>query len=314
MVSSHRQVKIKCDFCNKLFLRRLHHVKESVKLGLNSYCSKKCQYKSKIKGRSLLCNNEYCKKEFYKTLHEISKTNYCSRSCATIVNNQKYPKWPKRYCTKCRKEFKNRESKYCSRECGRSALYNNRGHIATKYIFKEIREEIEKISKKLGRTPSRRELGNMSYAAIRIFGSWNNAITTVGLIPHRSHDHRMYKRSRTKAIDGHLCDSVSEATIDNWLHRNKIQHNRNVSYPNTNHLADWAISSNKIFIEYFGLAKDSPRYDRSIKQKQKICQKNNIKLISIYPKDLYPKNHLDELWSKGTASSGYKHIRHQQDK
>ena len=121
-----------------------------------------------------------------------------------------------------------------------------------------------------------------------MFGSGKKAIETAGLIPNRSHDHIMYKRTKTKATDGHLCDSISEAIIDNWLTENKITHERNANYPTSKHLADWSIKD-KMFIEYFGLAKDSPRYDKSIREKKKLCKQYKIKLVAIYPDDLYPK-------------------------
>ena len=103
----------------------------------------------------------------------------------------------------------------------------------------------------------------------------------------------MYRRTRTKARDGHVCDSVSEALIDNWLHQHKISHARDAKYPTTKHRADWSIQDGKVFIEYFGLAKDSPRYDREVKIKKNLCRKNKIKLIEIYPSDLYPKVSLE---------------------
>jgi len=105
----------------------------------------------------------------------------------------------------------------------------------------------------------------------------------------------MYKRVFTKALDGHICDSVSELLIDNWFIKNKIEHERNISYPDTNHKADWGINlkGKTIFVEYFGLAKDSPRYDRSITKKKTLCCKHKIKLIEVYPWDLYPKINLD---------------------
>ena len=138
----------------------------------------------------------------------------------------------------------------------------------------------------------------MSYGAIRIFGSWNNAILAAGFEPNRSHDQKMYRRSKTKATDGHLCDSISEAIIDNWLTQNNIPHKRDMPYPSTKHKADWAINDSTIFIEYFGLANDSLRYDSSIKEKIRICKENKIKLIDIYPKDLYPKSNLNKILVK----------------
>ncbi len=80
----------------------------------------------------------------------------------------------------------------------------------------------------------------------------------------------MYKRICAKAADGHLCDSVSELLIDNWLYENKIPHERDAHYPGTHHKSDWAImiEEQKTFVEYFGLANDSPRYDRAIEEKK----------------------------------------------
>lgn len=261
-------VKIRCHFCRKQFLTKRAYFVFNKKLGYNSFCSRGCHYKSKLRGRVLTCENPACSAKLYRAPKDIMPRNYCSSSCAAIVNNQRYPKWPKRYCAKCGKEFKNRESKYCSSKCGWSALYNNRGHIATKYTSEETREAIKQLAEKLGRSPSRRELGNISFAAIRSFGSWNNAVLAAGLEPHRSHDRRMYKRTRTKAADGHLCDSISEAIIDNWLAENKVPHTRDARYPTTNHKADWSLNNGKIFVEYFGLANDSPRYNRAIREKR----------------------------------------------
>ena len=123
-------VKIKCHFCHKQFHKEKRHFNWSRKLGHNSFCSKKCEAEYRLNGKWLVCENNNCKKRFYRNLAGISPFNYCSGSCAAIVNNQKYPKWPKRYCTICKKEFKNRDSEYCSSKCGWSAFKN---HHLSKY-------------------------------------------------------------------------------------------------------------------------------------------------------------------------------------
>ncbi|MBI4133231.1 hypothetical protein HY478_01310 [Candidatus Uhrbacteria bacterium] len=98
----------------------------------------------------------------------------------------------------------------------------------------------------------------------------------------------------TKAKDGHVCDSVSEALIDNWLTEHGIAHERDARYPGgTNHTADWRVGDT-VFLEYFGLAHDSPRYDKAISEKKKICEQHAILLIEIYPQDLYPTMQLSE--------------------
>ena len=178
---------------------------------------------------------------------------------------------------------------YCSVNCSKLSRF--------KYSEEEIIQSIREYYEKENRIPPKRDLTQTSHRAINIFGSWNNAITKAGLIPNRSHDNKMYKRTMGMASDGHKCDSASEIIIDDWLTRNDIPHNRNQKYPTSNHKSDWSVQDGKIFIEYFGLAKDSPRYDRSIKYKKGICRKFGIKLIDIYPADLYPMTSLDSKLS-----------------
>ncbi len=283
-------VRVRCNFCKKTFLKERKHYNENAQLGHNFYCSRNCLYKAAVKQKELVCGNPTCKKSFFRVPNDISASNYCSTSCAAIVNNKKYPRWPRRFCKECGKEFKNRSSKYCSTECG----YKQARKRGSKYNQEQVIEIIQEFHRENGRVPARREALEIAGRAPHMFDSWNNAIEAAGLEPNRSHDSRMYQRSATKAEDGHECDSISEALIDNWLTKMGILHTRDFSYPNTNHKADWAIKDGKIFVEYFGLSKDSPRYDRTIRKKKAICRKHGIKLIEIYPKDIYPKNKLED--------------------
>ena len=285
--------RVECHTCSKKFWKYRGYANENLRLGHNFYCSQKCKNQGQKKGTTFCCENPTCAKKFYRTPHEVMPHNYCSSSCAAKVNNQRYPKWPKRYCAECNKEFKNRSSDYCSNKCGRLAISKYRLD-KSKYTQEQITSLINKFYKEHKRAPAKREVLEIVGCATNKFGSWTNAIIAAGLEPHRSHDRRMYKRTKTRALDGHLCDSVSEAVIDNWLHKNQIPHTRNGKYPSTNHLADWQIGEG-VFIEYFGLSKDSPRYDREVEIKQQLCRKHQIKLIEIYPKDLYPANRLHEI-------------------
>ena len=282
-------VKVKCAFCGKEFFRKKGQFNEAKKFGWKQYCSLECLSKSRTKKQVLVCEN--CGKRFSRMPNAISPHNYCSKSCAAIVNNKKYPKRQAklRICIECGKKFKKstKNIKYCSLSCRRKAEQRTP---------EELIKIIKETAKKLKRVPARREINKIQDSCRKIFGSWNNAVLATGLQPNRSHSQRMYKRINTKAIDGHLCDSISEALIDNWLTKNKIFHKRNVLYPKTNHKADWAVlvRNKKIFVEYFGLANDSPRYDRAIKEKKKLCHKNKIPLIGIYPRDLYPIGFLEK--------------------
>ena len=281
--------KVFCKNCKKPIYRSTGRFNENLKFGWHFYCSRRCEYKYKTKKRELSCEN--CGKKFLRQHKDISPHNYCSHSCAMIINNKRYPRErlkPKfKTCVVCKNKYKKSSGnkKYCSRKCRNKA---------ENYTREELLEIIKNTAKKIKRVPSRREIIKINKACTKTFGSWNNAITIAGFSPNRSHDDRMYKRTIAKAIDGHLCDSVSEVLIDNWLYKNNICHERNVHYPETNHKADWQIifRDKKIFIEYFGLANDSPRYDRSIKVKEILCKKQNISLMAIYPQDLY-RGYLD---------------------
>ena len=279
-------IRVKCTLCRKHFWRSRRRVNEAKKFKWKQYCSKQCIAKSKVTRVELQCSNFECNNKFHRSPKEIRKVSqsFCSQSCAAHINNHKrIPKNKICASTMCNNTILG-DKRYCSKKCISLAR--------TTYLPQELIKKLHIISKKLGRAPAKRELGPVAYMCIRAFGSWNNAILTAGLVPHRSHSQRMYKRINTVARDGHKCDSISEAIIDNWLAKNNISHKREVPYPKTGHRADWSING-KTFIEYFGLAKDSPRYDRAIKRKRRICKKSGIKLVEIYPKDLYPRLRLD---------------------
>jgi hypothetical protein len=114
-----------------------------------------------------------------------------------------------------------------------------------------------------------------------VFGSWFHALVEAGVLENGAR-----KNSRgiqTLAKDGHMCFSLGEKTIDDYLYKNKIKHEREPKYPDSNYRADFKIGN--IFLEYFGLT-GNPDYDIKTKMKKRLCKKHGIKLISIYPKDL----------------------------
>jgi len=151
-----------------------------------------------------------------------------------------------------------------------------------KYTKKMLIGKIVNFYKKNGRIPLKREF-NMYGEYKKRFGSWNNAIKLAGFEPNQV----IFSKKFT-AKDGHICDSFAEKIIDDWLNKNKISHEKNYPYPNGKMTADFAV--NNIRIEYFGLQGLNKNYDRIIKIKQKLCGERNLKLIGIYPSDLFSKN------------------------
>ncbi len=292
-------VEVSCKTCSKEIYRAVNKFNENAKFGHNFYCSRECMAVGFRRGRDFLCGNPDCRKKFYKLAKEISEFNYCSRSCAAHVNNKKCPKgiariWASRpavqkVCRReeCKKVFTGSGRYFCSAQCRFLAQYKH-----TKTGLLDI---IRAQTRLLGRVPSKRECNDIVSGCVTVFGSWNNAVRAAGFEPYRSHDDRMYKRMRTKAKDGHLCDSVSEAIIDNWLTDHDIAHERDVHYASTNYKADWQLS-NGTLVEYFGLAKDSPRYDRAVTMKRSIARQHNLSLVELYPSNLYPKLALDRAF------------------
>lgn len=94
------------------------------------------------------------------------------------------------------------------------------------------------------------------------------------------------------AKDGHICLSLTEKIIDEYLSDNGIFHEKEPLYPKDPSLnpsglmrADWKIEEN-VYIEYFGLA-GNEEYDIRIAEKKELANKYGISLICLYPYDEY---------------------------
>lgn len=114
-----------------------------------------------------------------------------------------------------------------------------------------------------------------------LFGSWLKALVEAGVLENGTR--RTSRGTQCLAKDGHVCLSLGEKTIDDFLHSHGIAHEKEPHYPERNFRADFLVDG--IFIEYFGL-KGNPDYDAKTRLKQRICKKHGIRLISIYPSDL----------------------------
>jgi len=114
-----------------------------------------------------------------------------------------------------------------------------------------------------------------------LFGSWLKALVEAELLEDGTR--RTSRGTQCLAKDGHVCLSLGEKTIDDFLYGRGISHEKEPPYPEGNFRGDFLVDG--VFIEYFGL-KGNPDYDAKTKLKQRICKKHGIKLISIYPSDL----------------------------
>lgn len=124
------------------------------------------------------------------------------------------------------------------------------------------------------------------------FGSWLNALIKAGVLEDGTR--KTSRGIQTIAIDGHVCLSLGEKTIDDFLHKRGIRHTKEPRYPEGGYRADFKVGD--IMIEYFGLA-GTPEYDKKIQEKARICKKHGIALIAIYAKDLMSNKKLEKKLS-----------------
>jgi len=130
-------------------------------------------------------------------------------------------------------------------------------------------------------------MGGVAHVA-RKFGSWFTALARTGALPEGVL--RTARGIRCLARDGHICHSLDEQRIDDWLHSHGLVHDREPVYPNHPDLnpsgkrrADWQV--NQTVIEYFGLVGD-PEYERKMDEKIMLAQQLGIPMIAVYPSDL----------------------------
>lgn len=114
-----------------------------------------------------------------------------------------------------------------------------------------------------------------------VCGSWFNALVEAGVLEKGTR--RTMRGTQCLARDGHVCLSLGEKTIDDYLHMHGVAHEREPRYPEGQFRADFIARGS--FIEYLGLAGD-PEYDAKTRIKKKLCAAHSIPLILVYPRDL----------------------------
>jgi hypothetical protein len=121
-----------------------------------------------------------------------------------------------------------------------------------------------------------------------VFGSWLNALIQAGVLEDRTR--KTSRGIQCIARDGHICLSLGEKTIDDFLHVHGVRHEKEPRYPEGNYRGDFKVGS--VFIEYFGLT-GNPEYDAKTEEKIRICRKHGINLVAIYPVDLISQKKLE---------------------
>jgi len=121
-----------------------------------------------------------------------------------------------------------------------------------------------------------------------VFGSWINA-----LIESKIVEKETVRNSRgyvTQALDGHLCNSLGEKSIDDFLYRHDVPHEKEPPYPEGDFRADFRIGIT--LVEYVGLL-GNVSYQAKMKAKASLCRKHSIPLIVIEPRDLVSRSRME---------------------
>ncbi|MBL4950980.1 hypothetical protein JK635_01840 [Neobacillus sp. YIM B02564] len=160
------------------------------------------------------------------------------------------------------------------------------------------------LKNNLQRTPTIRDIENCSFDfsnAIRYrWGSYAEFLIDMG----EEQNYNKYNCRYYFSDKGKLkCSSYEEYVITNYLEDNDIIFSKEKMYKDvikedtTMRRFDWVITyENKTYyVEYFGMT-GMEEYDKKAKQKIEDCNKNNINLVTIYPKDLKLKS-FDEIFS-----------------
>lgn len=119
------------------------------------------------------------------------------------------------------------------------------------------------------------------------FESWAHLLDYCDLLSGtKSKGRRGY---RSIASDGHLCLSIPEREICEYLSRNNIEHEKEPLYPDLDNFefggmrADWLIGNT--YFEFAGMM-SIPSYAEKMKNKIKLAKKYGVQLTVIQPKDL----------------------------
>jgi hypothetical protein len=228
------------------------------------------------------CSAKYSNRNRQHT--EITKAKITESLKKNAENKLGFQPKEQKFCSWCKSAIpeKSLAFLFCSKNC--KVLYFD----SISYNKEQVLEEIKKFFNEHSVTPSSKTNIILGNAAKRHYGSWNNAIEASGL-PKNT---QWMNRKNLKCKDGHKADSISEMLIDNWLFENEIPHERAKSYPSAKCNSDFYLTTRDVYVEYFGLYGAHKNYDAKVELKRQICKEQNLKLIELFPSDLYPKNKL----------------------
>lgn len=302
-----KQVEVICSYCGNLFLRPRNRYNEAVRNGGNQFCSRECQNQFQDTKETVSCNHCGTPIKIHRGLIAKSKTGrfFCSHTCSASETNKgrihteatrkkiqeknsrgpvirKLPNHEERPCMVCGKPFSSRDNdvKACSKVCGQILQ-----HGVLPLTKEEVITQIQALVGQLGHTPSSKQVTHsLTHAAARFFGSWNKAMISLGFEPNT----QWMSKKKLICKDGHKADSLAERILDDWFYEQGVQHERAKRYPDSRLNCDFYLTEYDIWVEYFGLWQQHPRYDQTVLEKYARAKTHGINLIGISPEMMFP--------------------------
>jgi hypothetical protein len=131
-----------------------------------------------------------------------------------------------------------------------------------------------------------------------LFGTWLGVLIAAELLENGTR--RLLLGTQCLARDGHVCFSLGEKTVDDFLTETGVQHEREPHYPNSGLRADFRIGA--AFVEFLGL-KGQPEYDEKTMIKNQLCETAGLRLVLIEPKDLASRTTLRKKIARALAGA-----------
>lgn len=152
----------------------------------------------------------------------------------------------------------------------------NRAKSLLKSFHNSLSEsDFEIVLKSLAILPS-------MHIANQYFGSWTHLLAEANLLELTNRGKGGYK---SIASDGHICLSLGERAICEFLHRQGVLHSKEPMYPkhrelNPNGLMRADFEVNGVFIEFAGMM-GNPEYAKRMKNKEKLARVKKIKWMKL---------------------------------
>lgn len=128
---------------------------------------------------------------------------------------------------------------------------------------------------------------------------WTLLLEEAGLVPDGL---RRGRGMLIRAVDGHLCLSLSERQVCDFFYEHGIAHDREPAYPIDPELnprgrrrADWLLADGT-FVEFWGLP-NSPEYAARMEQKRQLAARHGLKLVELTARDLPALGSIFTPWS-----------------